>query len=142
MIIRELQLDDLPQLSRLYQQFWNEISDVEKMKKQLHKINSQNTHIILSAVDGNNLLGSIMGVICEELYGDCQPFLVIENMIVDKSSRKMGIGKALLYELEKQAKGRGCSQMILVTEADRLDACSFYESFGFQQHHKGYKKKL
>lgn len=142
MIIRQLQLDDLPQLSRLYQQFWNEISDVEKMKKQLHKINSQNTHIILSAVDGSQLLGSVMGVICEELYGDCQPFLVIENMIIDKSNRKMGVGKALLLELEKQAKGRGCSQMILVTEADRLDACSFYESFGFQQHHKGYKKKL
>jgi len=142
MIIRQLQLDDLPQLSRLYQQFWNEISDVEKMKKQLHKINSQNTHIILSAVDGSQLLGSVMGVICEELYGDCQPFLVIENMIIDKSNRKMGVGKALLLELEKQAKGRGCSQMILVTEADRLDACSFYESFGFQQYHKGYKKKL
>lgn len=44
-----------------------------------------------------------MGVICEELYGDCRPFLVLENMIIDKSYRKKGIGKALISELEEVA---------------------------------------
>lgn len=142
MIVRELRLEDIPQLAELYQQFWHEYSNIEKMKEQFVKIKSQETHILMSATEEDKLLGSVMGVVCEELYGDCRPFLVIENMIVDRNSRKMGVGRALLLELEKRAKERGCTQMILVTEAERLDACGFYESYGFQLHHKGYKKKL
>jgi len=79
----------------------------------------------------------------EELYGDCKPFLVIENMIVDSKYRKKGIGKMLIEQIEKQAKIKGCSQIILVTEMNRHDACGFYESIGFHPTaNKGYKKKL
>jgi len=39
---------------------------------------------LLSAVENSLLIGSAMGVICGELYGDCRPFLVLENMIVEK----------------------------------------------------------
>ena len=79
----------------------------------------------------------------EELYGDCKPFLVIENMIIDSKYRKKGIGKMLIEQIEKQAKTKGCSQIILVTEVNRYDACGFYESIGFHPTaNKGYKKKL
>ncbi|GGL60708.1 GNAT family N-acetyltransferase [Sporolactobacillus putidus] len=142
MIVREMQLEDIPQLSVLYRQFWNEESDVVKMKKQFVKIREENTHILLSAIIENKLAGSVMGIVCEELYGDCKPFLVIENMIVDQTTRRAGVGRALLLELEKRAAERNCTQMILVTEEDRLDACSFYESYGFQRNNRGYKKKL
>jgi ribosomal protein S18 acetylase RimI-like enzyme len=84
-----------------------------------------------------------MGVICEELYGDCSPFVVVENMIVDKSRRRAGVGRALMAELEERARQRGCAQMLLVTEKSRTDACSFYESAGFAAGiNAGYKKKL
>lgn len=89
------------------------------------------------------LIGSVMGVICEELYGDCKPFLVLENMIIDKAYRNQGVGKELISELEKIATKRNCTQVILVTESDRIDACKFYESAGYSsQTHKGFKKKL
>jgi len=68
--------------------------------------------------------------------------LVIENMIIDKSRRRKGIGAALLKELEIRAKARQCAQIILVTESDRIDACNFYEKNGFQPYNKGYKKNL
>jgi hypothetical protein len=36
-----------------------------------------------------------------------------------------------------------CSQILLVTEIDRIDACQFYESVGYNPDtHKGFKKKL
>jgi len=116
---------------------------VDKMQKQFEKLQWNDTHILLCAIDQNHLIGSIMGIVCEELYGDCKPFLVIENMIIDKYCRKKGIGKALFLELEMLAKERNCTQIILITEADRLDACSFYESVGFDPTaNKGYKKKI
>ena len=84
-----------------------------------------------------------MGVICGELYGDCKPFMVLENMIVDVRFRKMGVGKALISELENRAARQNCSQIILVTDSNRIDACEFYESAGYNPDtHKGFKKKL
>jgi len=67
-----------------------------------------------------------MGIICCELYGDCKPFLVVENMVVDNVYRKKGVGKALFAKLEERAKNKGCTQVILVTEAERKDASGFY----------------
>lgn len=143
MIIREISKKDLPKLAELYKQFWNEESNIEKMNIQFKKIKKANSHIILGAFENENMIGSVMGVICDELYGNCKAFMVIENMIVDNSKRKKGIGKKLIEEIEKIAKLRNCTQIILVTETNRKDACSFYESVGYlPEIQKGYKKKL
>lgn len=143
MIIRDMKIEDIPELAALYKQFWNENSCIKKMQNQFKNLQRKNTHILLSAVEQNHLVGSVMGIICEELYGNCEPFLVIEDMIVDKNERKKGIGKALISELQRLAKERDCTQVILVTEANRLDACRFYESVGFHPSaNRGYKKKL
>ena len=143
MIIRNLEVGDMESLSKLYYQFWNEDSDIIKMENKFSDLQNNNAYIFLCAVEANLLVGSVMGIVCEELYGECKPFLVIENMIVDIKYRKKGIGKMLIEQIEKRAKAKGCSQIILVTEADRHDACGFYESIGFYPTaNKGYKKKL
>lgn len=143
MIIRKMTAGDIPQLAELYKQFWNEDSCIDKMNYQFNKICQADTHVLLSAVEKDRIIGSVMGVICEELYGSCEPFMVLENMIVDKESRKKGIGKALISELERIAADKNCTQMILITENNRMDACKFYESVGYNPNtHKGFKKKL
>lgn len=142
MKIREIKDTDLSQLSRLYYQFWGDVSDIDKMNEQLQRIKAANNHIILVCEDDSKIIGSVMGIVCRELYGDCRPFLVVENMIVDKEHRNQGVGTMLLKALEIKAKARNCTQMILVTEKERKDACAFYEKFGFSQNTTGYKKKL
>jgi len=113
------------------------------MKGKLARLQGNDAYILLCAAEDEKLAGSATGIVCEELYEDCKPFLVVENMVVDSAYRKKGIGKALLAELEKRAKAKGCTQMILVTETERKDACRFYESAGFHPTaNKGYKKKL
>ena len=142
MIIRKLERVDLPQLAKLYYQFWNEQADIDKMEKQLELIDIENNHIILVCEESGTVVGSVMGIVCRELYGDCRPFLVVENMIVDSNFRKQGIGQLLLRHLESSAKERNCTQMILVTEKDRHDACAFYENYGFSKNTTGYKKRI
>ena len=142
MRVRYLTAADMPKLADLYRCFWNEDSNVEKMKDQFQKLQTSNTHILLGAEENGLLIGSVMGVVCEEFYGDCRPFLVLENMIVDPNFRRSGAGKALLAFLEEEARKRNCTQIILVTEKNRADACSFYEACGFQTENTGYKKKL
>lgn len=143
MIIREMIIDDIPQLAQLYKQFWDQESCIETMYKKFKKFHENVFHILLCAVENNLLIGSVMGVICGELYGECQPFIVLENMIVDKKYRNKGVGKALISELENKAAKKNCTQIILVTEANRIDACEFYKSVGYNPDtHKGFKKKL
>ncbi|AGF56050.1 GNAT superfamily N-acetyltransferase [Clostridium saccharoperbutylacetonicum] len=112
MIIRKMQFEDIPRLAILYKQFWNENSNIKKMQKQFEKFQHYDTHILLCATEESKLIGSVMGIVCEELYGDCRPFLVIENMIIDKNYRKKGVGKALFLDLESIAKERNCTQII------------------------------
>jgi len=142
MTIRDLQKGDLAKLAFLYEQFWNDQSDVPKMERQFDLVNDDKSYIFLAAEQDGTIVGSVMGVVCKELYGDCRPFLVVEDMIVDGPFRRSGVGSMLLSELEARAKARDCTQMILVTETDRVDACNFYEKYGFQKNNKGYKKKI
>ena len=142
MEIRNMIQTDIPQLAILYQQFWNEPSDILAMQNQFDKLSKDERYILLSAVMDDKLVDSVMGIVCQELYGNCKPFLVLENMVVDQGTRRKGIGKSLLSRLEEIAKARDCSQIILVTELERVDACLFYEACGFQTNNKGYKKKL
>jgi ribosomal protein S18 acetylase RimI-like enzyme len=143
MLIREMQINDIDFLSELYFQFWGEKSNVEKMQGKFSQLQNNSAYIFLCAVENERVVGSVMGIVCEELYGDCQPFLVLENMVVDNNCRRKGVGKLLCAELEKQAKERGCSQILLVTESNREDACRFYESLGFNPAaNMGFKKKI
>jgi GNAT superfamily N-acetyltransferase len=99
--------------------------------------------MLLVAEDKNRLIGSVMGILCEELYGEFKPFMVVEDVIVDKHHRRLGIASSLMRELEKYALKNNCNYIIFVTESDRKDAHKFYESIGYKADaYKGFKKRL
>lgn len=143
MEIRRLIEQDLPALAELYTQFWGESSSLEKMGATFQRIEQNPQYIVLVAEDGGRLAGSLMGIVCDELYGNARPFLVIEDVIVDKDHRRAGVGSALMREMERNAVENDCHYIIFVTEASRASAHSFYESLGYKADgYKGFKKRL
>ena len=143
MEIRKLTENDLVNLAVLYKQFWGEESSVERMRVTFQRLNRNSSYILLVADQHSILVGSVMGIICEELYGDCKPFMVIEDVIVDKHRRRLGIASALMRELERCAAKQGCNYIIFVTESERTEAHRFYESLGYKSDaYKGFKKRL
>ena len=88
----------------MYRQFWGEESSLEKMHEKFQELKDNQNYIFLSVLEDNQLVGSILGIICEELYGQCQPFMVIEDFIVDENHRQQGIGTALINKMEDYAK--------------------------------------
>jgi len=141
--IRKLLPSDLEALARLYRQFWDEESNLDRMKAIYEELSTNPKYILLCATMDEVVVGSVMGIVCDELYGECRPFLLMENLVVDAGFRRHGIGKALLSELEKKAREWKCSQILFITEADRKDAVSFYKSAGYNaQKHIGFKKSL
>ena len=143
MNIRSMVKEDIPDLALLYKQFWNEDSTIELMENKFLELVDNPNYIFISALEGNHLIGSVSGIICDELYGECKPFLLIENLIVDHEYRRKGIGNALMTEIEQRAIENDCYQIFLITHNDRLEAIAFYESLGFNPNtHKGFKKPL
>ena len=143
MEIRTLTADDLEPLAELYRQFWGEESSLEAMQATFQRLADNPNYIFLGAKLEGQLIGSVMGIVCEELYGTCQPFLVVEDVIVDRQQRRQGIGARLMRELERRAAERGCSYIIFVTEGERTDAQQFYASLGYSPTaYRGFKKRL
>ena len=138
-----LEEQDLPVLAELFQQFWNEESNLEKMQTKFSELIENPAYILLGAKINSRLVGFAMGIICEELYGECESFMVIEDVIVDKNQRRSGIGSALMSALEKHAIERNCCQIIFVTESNRTETVRFYASLGYDpDSHTGFKKRL
>ena len=143
MQIELLASTDLPRLAELFQQFWGEASSQDSMRATFQRITANPAYVLLAARQVGRLAGFAMGVVCEDLYGDGRPFMVVEDLIVDQARRRQGVGKALMYALEKTARERNCGQIILVTEANRTDSIRFYQSLGYDAGtQRGFKKRL
>lgn len=134
---------DLPELARLYRQFWGEESDPEAMRDTFRRRREDPDYLFLAARVDGVLVGSALGLIGEELYGDCRPFLVIEDLVVDETRRRTGVGAALLGEMEECAARRDCAAILFITEAGREGAVGFYESLGYDwRPYRGFKRRL
>lgn len=133
---------DIWELAELYEDLTEKKSNIDKMKEIFPKIN-ENPDCYLYKVEYEGILvGTIMGIICYELCADCQPFLVIEDVIVKKDFRRKNIGSFMFKELEKLAIKRGCYISILVSSYRHPEAHIFYEKIGFNDSVKGFRKKL
>ncbi len=142
-VIREMIAGDVESLSLLYKEFWGEDSDPYRMTGKFISLKENPAYILLSAVEGKRIVGSIMGIVCEELYGECEPFLVMEDFVVSADYRRRGVGKRLLESMEEAARSRGCRQIQFITETGRDGSVAFYASQGYDPNKQtGFKKKL
>jgi lysophospholipase L1-like esterase/ribosomal protein S18 acetylase RimI-like enzyme len=134
---------DLSALAELYRQFRGEQSSLEAMRKTFRRLARDTNYTLLGARLRDRLVGSVMGVLCGELYGECRPFMVVEDMIVDRTHRRQGIGSLLMRAIETRAVRSNCSYIMLVTDSSRREALAFYQSLGYHLNdYRGFKKYL
>lgn len=142
--IEEITYDDLGELVNLYEELLERKTNLQKFNENFDWINLNRNYILIGAKDDNkNLVGSLLGIICHDLGGECRPFIVVENVVVKNDYRGMGIGKKLMSYIEDFARMRNCYFTMLVSAYKRKDAHKFYESIGYDNDVvKGYKKYL
>jgi len=142
--IKKILYDDLGDLANLYEELLERKTNFQKFRESFDLINSDKNYILIGAKDGNgNLVGSLLGIICKELGGDCRPYIIVENVIVKSSCRGMGIGKVLMNFIEEFARMNNCYFTMLVSAFRRKDSHKFYESIGYANDVvKGFKKYL
>ncbi len=140
--IRTLQAGDLPQLAELYRELVDQESVSANMQDTFAKIQADDRYCLLGAFEEDVLAGSVMGIICYDLIGDCRPFMVIENVIVSDRFRGKKVGRLLMEELENFAVRQGCGYAILVSSGYRTEAHAFYESLGYTEDVRGFRRRL
>jgi putative acetyltransferase len=140
--IATIATEDLPAISALHAYFWGEASDVSAMERALDQLAGDRDHILLAARIDGECVGTATGVVCHGLYGGLDSYVVVEDVVVDPSHRRRGVGTALLREIERRAGDAGCKQLILLTESVRSDAVALYASLGYEGRWTGFKKKL
>lgn len=143
MQLERLQEDDLVSLSLLYQQLVPHEPRLTEMREAFRKAQDNPNHLLIGAKENGKLIGSLVGIVCETLFGRCRPFVVVEDVVVDTDHHRKGVGKALMAEIEGFALDRECSYIILLTDSDRPEAQHFYEALGYKSEpYRGFKKTL
>lgn len=141
--IKRIEYDDLADLSLLLEELSGKKTNFNIMAKNFEWMEKNEDYFVLGAKHDGKLVGSLMGIICHDLVGDCEPFMVIENVIVSSKYRGQGIGKKLMNEIEKIAKEKDCYYIMFVSGAQRKEAHKFYESLGYKfDEVQGFKKYL
>lgn len=142
-VVKPIDAADLPQLGSIYSQLSDKQPNLSKMSDVYHVMTSNDQYLLLGAYVDGHLAGSVMGIVCHDLVGECNPFMVIENVIVTEAYRGQGVGKLLMLEMEHCAVERQCAYIIFVSGSQRKAAHQFYASIGYKLDRvQGFKKDL
>jgi GNAT superfamily N-acetyltransferase len=141
--VAPIEQPDLPALAVLFTELVDVKTGHSRMLASFEQMQASPDYILLGAKCQDRLVGFMMGIVCLDIVGCCQPFLVVENVVVAAASRRQGVARQLMQQLEAQARYRQCHYILLVTAAWRKDAHDYYASMGFEaDKYKGFKKYL
>ena len=91
-----------------------------------------NDSISLLAIDDKEIVGYLIGSICKnEDWRTVQKMAELDNMIVNPSFRRKGVGTNLIKEFKKWAKSKGVTRVKVSVYAKNVSAISLYEKNGF-----------
>jgi ribosomal protein S18 acetylase RimI-like enzyme len=141
MDIRTATETDLPELLALHAQLSRPGEDptpisIEAASAILERIAAYPDYAVYVAADraSGAILGTFALLIMDNLAHAGRPSAVVEDVCVDSSLRRQGIGRAMMQSAMERARQRGCYKLTLSSNLAREGAHAFYRSLGFVQH--------
>lgn len=139
MIIEKLTPRYLHQTVALQQQIVPYAIDPEAAAAFYEDAQNRPDLCVLVAREGDDVLGTVSGFCC---HGLAASFLAIEDLIVREDLRGGGIGTGLMDAIHAFGKQSGCVYAILVSSGFRKRAHHFYETLGYTEEVRGFRKDL
>ena len=96
-----------------------------------------NIHLVVAQDGDGDVIGCLQLCILPGLSSQGASRALIEDVRVASHCRSRGIGEQLVQWAVKEARGRGCRLVELLTHNTRVDAQRFYERLGFARSHVG-----
>lgn len=139
MIIEKLQPQYVPQTVELLQQLAPFAIDPDSAKTLYDTLVDREDCCVLVAREGDEILGTVSGFCSRSLV--CA-LLTIDDVIVREDIRGRGVGKKLMEAIDEYGRSCGCKYSLLVSSGFRTRAHHFYESLGYTEDVRGFRKFL
>lgn len=97
--------------------------------------------LLVATVDGA-LAGTADVVIVGNLTHHARPWAGVENVVVDETHRRRGVGRSLMSEVVRRCGASNCYKIQLLSRNERHGAHDFYRSLGFESSAEGFRLYL
>lgn len=141
MIFRRAEVTDAEVLKGFMEELVDAPGDFQLIQKKIGKIRENKNYYLCLACEEDEVIGTTMGILCEDICEDCRKFLVLENVFVKEEYRGQGVAEKIFQELERWGKENSAYYSILVSETKRERAHTFYKKVGYKKM-GGFKKML
>jgi GNAT superfamily N-acetyltransferase len=129
LLIRDAVSEDSIQLAELAAQLGYPCSYTDVQLSIQRYLNSTTARIVVASYNGR-VVGWASLEYIEHFYID--PYVDITGFVVDEKHRNLGIGKAMLYEIEKWTRMKSVKIIRLKSNKKRIEAHEFYKKNGFE----------
>jgi ribosomal protein S18 acetylase RimI-like enzyme len=143
--VRPATIADVPALLDLYQQLADgfgagpELS-VAEGEAIFREIATQPDRTLLTATVDGVVAGTVdLLVVRPSLTHHGRPSAVLENVVVGRDFRRLGVGRALMEEAARRAREAGCHRLQLLSRMQRTEAHAFYRAIGMEASAQGFR---
>ena len=134
-------IDLIAPLFDLYRQFYKADSNLEASRQFIFDRLTKNESVIFLALDNDNPIGFVQlyplfaSVALKSLW-------LLNDLYVDSSARKLGVGETLMHKAEDFAKETNARGLFLRTATDNIPAQKLYEKCGWVRDEQFYRYDL
>jgi GNAT superfamily N-acetyltransferase len=137
--IRDARPDDADAVAGLLDQLGYP-ADVGAVTSRLERLRIVGDRVVVAEVDGQ--VAGLAQLQVSPTIALERPAAKIDALVVAETYRGQGIGRALVEEMESEARVRGCVLLYLTTATRREDAHEFYRRVGLEETGMRFAKKL
>ena len=125
----------------LYRQFYKADSNLEASRQFIFDRLTKNESVIFLAMDNEKAIGFVQlyplfaSVALKSLW-------LLNDLYVDESARKLGVGEALMHAAESFAKETNARGLFLRTATDNIPAQKLYKKCGWVRDEQFYRYDL
>lgn len=144
LVVRDAASDDVATVARLWEELGHSLSQghvadqlrVHRSRESAGALVAERDGVVIGFASYQSTSGFEPGRICQ-----------LTSLVVTEEHRRMGVGQAILEEVERRARDAGCSLLWLMSgrRPEREAAHRFYPALGFKDacsHHAFYAKEL
>lgn len=103
--------------------------DGDRMRRRIERLNAASEHMVWVAIVDDEVVACAHAQLCLALTES--PSVELEALVVSRTQRNTGVGRALVKAVEQWGASRGVYRVLVRTQTHRTDAREFFLRLGY-----------